>query len=240
MSEFKDANIEKYSDGAEIDGYISNNYHDKRLQIALKLVDKYCSGKNLHSLDIGAGNNYFSTKLAEKGFHPTVIDLYEMQKNPSINYVVGDVEKRLPFKDEYFDLIFAGEIIEHIFDTRAFLLECVRVLKPCGKIIITTPNLATLQDRLRFLVGKSPRQINPLHRYLYLHIRPFTKNLIKSCFAETGIKYLCMKSNYVRLKNKRDKTIFQSRLLAKLFPSLGGSLIVVGEKNGTVVGNNRK
>lgn len=230
MNKLNDANINKYSDGKEVAGYISNEYHNKRLQIALKLVDRYCSGRKLLSLDIGAGNNYFSANLVERGFCPVIMDLYDLDQHPDIEYVVGDVENGIPFQNEYFDLIFAGEIIEHIFDTRTFLTECIRVLKPGGKIIITTPNLATLQDRLRFLFGKSPRQINPLHEYLYLHIRPFTKSLIKTCFREIGVKYLCAKSNYVRIKSKKDKTIFQSRFLAKLFPGWGGSLIVVGEK----------
>jgi len=67
----------------------------------------------------------------------------------------------LPFENNYFDFFFAGEIIEHLFDSRFFLKEIHRVLKINGYLILSTPNLARIDDRLKFLLGKTPRQITP-------------------------------------------------------------------------------
>lgn len=45
----------------------------------------------------------------------------------------------LPFEDNHFDFIFATEVFEHIFNLDEILAELVRVLKPGGHILITTP-----------------------------------------------------------------------------------------------------
>jgi SAM-dependent methyltransferase len=49
-----------------------------------------------------------------------------------------------PFKNEYADIIVAGEIIEHLTEPYQFLTECYRLLKKSGILIITTPNMTSL------------------------------------------------------------------------------------------------
>jgi len=46
-----------------------------------------------------------------------------------------------------FDLVFAGELIEHLYDTDYFFEEANKVLKAGGYLIITTPNLPTMAAR---------------------------------------------------------------------------------------------
>ena len=53
-------------------------------------------------------------------------------------------------------MIIASEIIEHIYDTDFFIEELKRILKPNGRIIITTPNMHSAANRLLFLIGKFP------------------------------------------------------------------------------------
>ncbi len=62
-----------------------------------------------------------------------------------------------PLPDNSYDLIVAGEIVEHLFDTDGFARELYRILKPGGTLIISTPNLASWYNRLRLLRGKVPR-----------------------------------------------------------------------------------
>lgn len=61
-----------------------------------------------------------------------------------------------PAPDEFFDAIVAGDVIEHLEDTDVFLEELRRVLRPEGRLIVTTPNLAWWWSRLRLLFGKIP------------------------------------------------------------------------------------
>jgi len=55
-----------------------------------------------------------------------------------------------------FNCVLAGEIIEHIIDTDSFLDEINRILMDNEILIITTPNLANLENRIRLVIGRYP------------------------------------------------------------------------------------
>lgn len=140
---------------------------------------------------------------------------------------VGDISEKFPYESHFFDFVFAGEVIEHIVDTRQFLNEIGRILKPGGILILTTPNLARIDDRIKFIFGIAPRHTSPMHKYLYLHVRPFTFSSLKDALLKTNFKILSFKSNYVVIDYGNKS--FKNRLLARLFPSWGGSLIVMAK-----------
>jgi ubiquinone/menaquinone biosynthesis C-methylase UbiE len=56
---------------------------------------------------------------------------------PQISYVLGDV-LHTPFKDEYFDVVGAGELIEHLEFPTLLAWEMARVCKRDGWMIIST------------------------------------------------------------------------------------------------------
>jgi len=136
----------------------------------------------------------------------------------------------LPFADQTFDYVYAGEIIEHVFNTHSFLDEINRVIKTEGTVVLTTPNLAKIDDRLKFLIGKTPRQIAHLHPFLYLHIRPFTYDLLRQALEEHGFSKVSLRTNAIRIDLGDKSFITCSQILTKLFPSLGATLIVRAKK----------
>lgn len=87
----------------------------------------------------------------------------------------------------FFDLVFAGEVIEHLVDTGHFLSEVNRVLRTGGTFIITTPNLVSLENRIRALFGKYPKwmdyDLNGIG-----HIRAYTPKVLKEQFIKYGFK----------------------------------------------------
>ena len=60
----------------------------------------------------------------------------------------------LPFGDASFDVVVCMEVIEHVTETRQFAAELHRVLKPGGRLILSTPNLVGLWNRLGMVLGK--------------------------------------------------------------------------------------
>ncbi|MDI6760029.1 MAG: class I SAM-dependent methyltransferase [Candidatus Brocadiaceae bacterium] len=61
--------------------------------------------------------------------------------------------ENLPFEDESFDVVIAGEILEHIFYPDLFLKKIKRVLKKKGIFMGSVPNAFRLKNRLKFLLG---------------------------------------------------------------------------------------
>jgi len=115
------------------------------------------TGENISSiLDVGARETGF-LRLFPKGVKKYGIDLFrpaDAAQGSEIVFKIADAEERIPFRDGFFDAIFAGEIIEHLYDTDAFLQECSRVLKPGGTIVISTPNLCSLNNLLSIIFQK--------------------------------------------------------------------------------------
>jgi SAM-dependent methyltransferase len=226
------ANKRRYNDGEVVSQYVLEPYHTLRLSLAADLVAHYAcfSSASTRIADLAAGGPHFARLIGRTGLSVVCCD------NSSNAVAEGaqlglpglllDVQSQLPFLSGSLDAIYAGEILEHLFDPGAFLSECRRSLKTGGILVLTTPNLATAQDRLRFLIGRSPRQVNPYHDYLKLHIRPFTASSLRGALLKEGFTPLALRSNYVRWYTHGKYR--QSRLLARLCPSLGGTLIVAG------------
>ena len=153
---------------AEMKAYGTNDF--KRFVYTWGLA-KEINGK---CLELG-GNPYFTTMLLKKftnldvslanyfgyenngEFTQTVIyrDLDQSKKNKDLKYLHFNVEKdSFPYEDDEFDLVIFAEIIEHLLnDPCSVLREIKRVLKPGGTLILTTPNVARLENIARLISG---------------------------------------------------------------------------------------
>jgi len=138
--------------------------------------------------DVGAGRGHFTRELgawlrAEHGLdaagHLVACDAVPASFQPdAIECLpVGD-DGRLPFEDDRFDVVVSIEVIEHVEDQFAFLRELVRVARPGGRVIVTTPNVLNVNSRLRTLLWGFPLLFDPLPledgdgRILGGHIHP--------------------------------------------------------------------
>ncbi|EEP75214.1 methyltransferase [Micromonospora sp. ATCC 39149] len=232
-----EANSRCYGDGRATLAYVDDPYHAVRRRLIgaalLDAVDDLDAGDGPGGpagalLELGAGARSIFDSLPGLRRPTVVADL----SWPALTELTAgrhrpvrlDVTRPLPLADRSVAGVVAAELIEHLYHPGALLAEIARVLRPGGALVLSTPNLATLQDRIRFLLGRSPRQVDPMHRYLHLHIRPFTAQMLRRILRAAGFVDVSIRSNYVGVHVGRGRWL-QSRLLARLFPGLGGSLV---------------
>lgn len=55
--------------------------------------------------------------------------------------IVADLEKPLPLADATYDAALLVNVLEHVFEYRALLAECARILRPAGRIVVVVPYL---------------------------------------------------------------------------------------------------
>ena len=75
--------------------------------------------------------------------------------------VCEDFSEKTGFTSNYFDIVFLGDVIEHLVEPDKLIIELNRVIKPNGYLILTTPNLANLINRLCLLLGYAPTNYHP-------------------------------------------------------------------------------
>lgn len=116
-------------------------------------------------LDVGGtlGTAYwFEEKFPEAEI--TILNNSQKELSSYKNVVYADAQNfRLK---ELYDLIFAGEIIEHVYNPDGLIASCLLALKPRGYFIITSPNLSCIYNRIFLLLGWTPGNYTPSIRYL--------------------------------------------------------------------------
>ena len=78
----------------------------------------------------------------------------------------ADLDQPLELGDESFDVVVAGELLEHLRDPQRLVREIRRVLKPGGTFVASVPNAYRLKGRLRFLAGRAPES-DPTHLQMF-------------------------------------------------------------------------
>lgn len=138
-----------------------------------------------------------------------------------------DLNKPLPFRDSSFDIILAGEVTEHLTNPKGFLLECYRVLRENGKLILSVPNICCLKNRLFVLFGKFPIAATANLKVEWAdHYSDYNIDLLRIVLSEAGFEIKEVRTNGVFIRGKRIP------LLSNI-PTLGESLITLSVKRGT-------
>lgn len=149
-------------------------------------------GRGKRVLDVGCLGGQLSRLMLEHGNEVWGVEINaaaaEVATRRGIRVKVADVERGLPFEDESFDVIHAGEVIEHLYDTKAFFSECRRVLKSGGIFLFTTPNLNSLENRLRVVTGGYLSMAGAYPEDHYgSHVRVFNVDKVRELCGQTGL-----------------------------------------------------
>lgn len=203
--------------------------------------------EGLKILDVASGTGEFilgvSKRYPNNVYYGCDIASNVIRKNKknkkTINWSIQDFNSEVNYKDSFFDIVIAGEIIEHLYDTDNFILEVKRVLKSKGLLFLTTPNLASWLDRITLLFGLQPFSTEvsnksrkfgreTFYKILKLngqsksagHLRCFTIGALKSLFIHYHfeiIKYIpCSTHNF-----------WLNKLVSKVIPEMSQSVLFI-------------
>lgn len=130
-----------YDSAERVSLEVQNNYLFQRSIKAYYEAASLISG---NVLEIGTGSGYGVEIISGVATNFTTVDKFDTKidfsKYPNVTFVQQNVPP-LGFEDNSFDFAITFQVVEHIKDDHAFIREIHRVLKPGGKLIITTPNI---------------------------------------------------------------------------------------------------
>ncbi|HET9944598.1 MAG TPA: class I SAM-dependent methyltransferase [Actinomycetes bacterium] len=100
-------------------------------------------------VEAGVGEGYGATALARAGADPVLgldLDLPTLHHLRATHPVVAAARANLvtlPLRDRSVDVVVSAQTVEHLWDQDAFVAGCARVLRPGGRLLLTTPNRRT-------------------------------------------------------------------------------------------------
>lgn len=160
-------------------------------------------------LDIGCGDGVYTVRLADAFAQVDAIDIQQerlalfeerLLKQPTTTPVrIRTMSAAaLDYPDDTFDLVTAIEVLEHVTELDQALREIRRVLKPSGRLAITTPNRwfpfethGVLVGGRRYPPARAPgvTWIRPVHRR-FSDARTFTAAEIRRALRDAGLRPL--------------------------------------------------
>jgi ubiquinone/menaquinone biosynthesis C-methylase UbiE len=149
------------------------------------------AGHPLRVLDVGCGEGQFAAALKRQGAEVVAVDVAAealrraLARAPDLDVRLIEPEGELPFEDASFDVVWAGEVIEHVADTSRWLSELRRVLCSGGALLVSTPDHGLL-SRLRLALSRSAfeEHFDPRSD----HLRFYTRRALADLYADFGFE----------------------------------------------------
>lgn len=200
------------------DFYLKNNtaqLFNNRLQVFMRQYHNYhdIHRRDLKILDIGCGENaeLFNYKIGNDCYYGC--DFYDQINTRIDNYIkvdLNDEDLSNIYKNQKFDIIFCGEIIEHLFSPDHLIDEIKKLMHTESILILSTPNLAWYLNRVLLFIGISPiylensSDVKLGRKFKFLgqfnktegHIRLFTYGAIKDFFKLKNLKIIKIVPTY--------------------------------------------
>ncbi|MFI7666670.1 class I SAM-dependent methyltransferase [Nocardia sp. NPDC049526] len=142
-----------------VPGIAEENYWFRRHEIVYARLLERCAGKTV--LEAGSGEGYGANMIADVAAEVIGLDYdtsaveHVRARYPRVEMIQGNLAA-LPLEDESVDVVVNFQVIEHLWDQGQFIRECLRVLRPGGELLISTPN------RITFSPGRDT-PLNPFH-----------------------------------------------------------------------------
>jgi 2-polyprenyl-3-methyl-5-hydroxy-6-metoxy-1,4-benzoquinol methylase len=155
----------------------------------MKLLELVGPAKRV--LDVGCSTGYLAERLQQRGATVVGLDMdeqsAELARRFCTDVLVGDIETmELPFEPAAFDAILCGDLIEHLRDPQALLFRLRPLLRPDGRLVLSTPNIANWAMRLGLLFGRFRYTEWGILDKTHTHF--FTQKTLRECLEAAGYK----------------------------------------------------
>ena len=170
-----------------------------------RVLDLLPGGAPLRILDAGAGEGYFSRELQARGHTVEACGNRPGDfRVDGVPFHEADLSERIPLPDASFDCIVSIEVIEHLENHARFVAEALRVARPGGTVVVTTPNVLSAAGRLHFLLfgftdatkrPPDPGAPDPSS----LHVNPILLPELVYLAERAGGEVVAVRANRVRL-----------------------------------------
>lgn len=180
---------EVYSEKSGYQGNKKNDLANAKPVDKQSLVLSYLKkGNGGRFLDIGSSSGEMLYWVKKLGYEVQGVELNPrtaaIAKENGLNVFVGALENA-NFKNESFDVIFMGDLIEHVKDPAALLMTAKKLLKKSGELIILTPNFDCYWSRATFGLWKTFRipwsMLTPPH-----HLFNFSTGNLSKLLRQNG------------------------------------------------------
>jgi 2-polyprenyl-3-methyl-5-hydroxy-6-metoxy-1,4-benzoquinol methylase len=148
-------------------------------------AEKDGADRSLRALDVGCGEGHFAAALTRACVEVVAIDVAAeplrraLERHPDLDARLVESEASLPLEDSSFDIVWAGETIEHVADTSQWLSELRRVLRSGGVLLLSTPDHGPLwRLRLALSRGAFEAHFDPRSDHLRFYTRPALATLL--------------------------------------------------------------
>ena len=154
-------------------------------------------------LDLPSGEGSFACQAKRAGWQVQCADFDVSSLNVSpVKGLMMDMNRMWPFSDERFDCLVSIEGIEHVENPWHVLREANRVLKPGGKLLLTTPNVLSLKSRVTNLFYGYPKWFSYMAERDQLgreaaveHINPIGFLELRHVLARVGFQLETIETN---------------------------------------------
>ena len=154
-------------------------------------LDRLGLPKGASVLDAPCGSGALAATLRRAGYDVWGADVVsDARALLGERFLQADFGAGIPIRDGRMDAVAAVEGIEHLENPYAFLREIHRILRPGGRLILTTPNTTSIRSRVRFwgsgFYSQDPRPLNEDRRTPLHHISLETFPELRYALHATG------------------------------------------------------
>ena len=211
-------------------GHHRVDLRESRIRKLLALLDGEPRGR---LLDVGCAAGELGVLLAARGWSVAGVDrepaLVAAARERGIDARHCDFgEMLLPWPDGAVDAVVLAEVIEHVLDTDHVLTEIARVLRSGGALVVTTPNLASLENRVRLLLGRYPMWMD-IRVEGTGHVRYYTPRMLRAHLRRHGFHVEQHVGNWVPFVPQRfldDRRAPWLAVTGDWFPSLAMGILM--------------